>query len=53
VLVAREPGVVPPLTDVREEVRVEWRRRAGDQALRGYLDELRERADVRVPDVLP
>jgi len=53
VLVAREPGDVPPLADVREEVRVEWRRRAGDTALRTYLDELRERADVRAPDVLP
>jgi parvulin-like peptidyl-prolyl isomerase len=53
VLVAREPGVAPPLADVREEVRVEWRRRAGDRALRSYLDELRERADVRAADVLP
>jgi len=53
VLDAREPGVVPPLADVREEVRVEWRRRAGDQALRRYLDELRERADVRAADALP
>jgi parvulin-like peptidyl-prolyl isomerase len=53
VLVAREAGDVPPLSDVREEVRVEWRRRSGDTALRTYLDELRERADVRVPDALP
>jgi parvulin-like peptidyl-prolyl isomerase len=53
VLVAREPGSVPPLAEVREEVRVEWRRRAGDTALRRYLDELRERADVRAADALP
>jgi hypothetical protein len=42
---AREP-VVLPLAEVREELRIE-RRRAGDTALRRYLDEQRERADAR------
>lgn len=52
-LVEREPGAVPQLSEIREEVRVELRRRAGDRALRAYLDELRERADVRLTDALP
>ena len=44
---------MPPLDEIREEVRAELRRRAGDAALRAYLDELRARADVRVADALP
>lgn len=47
-LLDRELGFVPPLADVREEVRAELVRRRGDQALRDYLDELRERADLRL-----
>jgi len=47
-LVARSPGAAPPLAEVEEEVRAELRRRAGDRALRAYLDELRAQADVRV-----
>ena len=52
-LVAREPAVVPPLSAIETEVRAETRRRAGDRALRRYLDELRERAHVTVADVAP
>jgi parvulin-like peptidyl-prolyl isomerase len=52
-LVDREAGAVPPLAEIREEVRAELRRRAGDQALRSYLEELRERADLRLTDALP
>jgi parvulin-like peptidyl-prolyl isomerase len=52
-LLAREPGSVPPLEGIREEVRVELRRRAGDRALRAYLDLLRGRADVRLAAALP
>lgn len=52
-LVAREPARVPPLAEIASEVRAELRRRAGDDALRAYLDELRERADVRVARTLP
>ncbi|MGH0033291.1 MAG: peptidylprolyl isomerase [Myxococcota bacterium] len=52
-LVDREEGRVPPLSEIESEVRSEWVRRAGDEALRRYLDELRERADVRTLDALP
>jgi hypothetical protein len=50
---AREPGNVPPLDEIREPLRAEMRRRAGDTALRTYLDDLRRRADVRTVDALP
>jgi parvulin-like peptidyl-prolyl isomerase len=52
-LVDREPGVVPPLDEIREEVRAELRRSGGDRALRAYLAELRKRADLRVARTLP
>ena len=52
-LVAREEGRVPALSEIEDEVRAELRRRAGDQALRDYLDDLRGRADVRVAPELP
>ena len=52
-LVDREDGRVPPLSEIESEVRAELRRRSGDEALRDYLDELRERADVRVVSTLP
>ena len=52
-LVALEPGEAPPLDEIREEVRAELRRRAGDLALRDYLAELRERADLKLAPVLP
>jgi parvulin-like peptidyl-prolyl isomerase len=53
VLLDRSPGYAPPLADVADEVRAELRRRAGDSALRAYLDDLRSRADVRVRDGAP
>ncbi|MGE4652325.1 MAG: peptidylprolyl isomerase, partial [Myxococcota bacterium] len=50
-LVDREVGFVPPLDELRDEVRAELLRRRGDTALRDYLDALRERADLRLaPD---
>jgi len=52
-LVAAEPGTVPSLEAVRDEVRAELRRRAGDDALRRYLAELRGRAQIRVAGTLP
>jgi hypothetical protein len=52
-LVDRETGWVPPLAEIEPEVRAELRRRAGDRALRDYLEELRERADVRIAPTLP
>lgn len=52
-LVDREAGFVPPLADLREEVRAELLRRRGDSALRDYLDALRERADLRLAPESP
>jgi parvulin-like peptidyl-prolyl isomerase len=52
-IVDREPGRTPPLAEIEEVVRAEWVRRAGDRALREYLDELHDRADVRVVQELP
>ena len=46
----RRAGQAPPLAEIEEEVRAELRRRAGDRALRDYLAELRERADLRIRD---
>ncbi len=53
VLLDRSPGFAPPLSEVEDEVRAELRRRAGERALRAYLDDLRERADVRVRSEVP
>ena len=47
-VVERQADYTPPFDDVRAEVLAEFHRRAGDRALRTYLDELRTRADVRV-----
>ena len=47
-VVDRSPGDAPPLAEVDDAVRAELRRRADDGALRAYLEELRERARVRV-----
>jgi parvulin-like peptidyl-prolyl isomerase len=52
-LVAREPGRVPPLAEIEPEVRAECRRRAGDRALRAYLDDLRRHSAVAVEGSLP
>jgi parvulin-like peptidyl-prolyl isomerase len=49
----RERSATPPLAEIREQVKAEWVRRSGDRALRRYLDELREDADVRVAETLP
>ena len=52
-VVAREEQRVPPLEEIREQVRAEYVRRAGDLALRSYLDQLRGDAEVVVRDELP
>jgi parvulin-like peptidyl-prolyl isomerase len=52
-VVEREPASTPPLAEIREQVRAEWTRRGGDRALRSYLDELRDDAEVRVAEKLP
>jgi parvulin-like peptidyl-prolyl isomerase len=48
VLVAREPASVPPLAEIEDEVRTEWRRNDGERALRAQLDALRARATLEV-----
>ena len=50
-LVARESARLRPFDEVANEVRAEYRRRAGDDALRAYLAELRERAEIVVGEV--
>ncbi len=52
-VVARSEPRVPPLAEIAAEVRAELRRRAGDEALRSYLSELRRRGRVRVREPLP
>ena len=52
-LIEREEARVPPFEAVAEQVRAEWVRRAGDRALRGYLDDLRESARVETLEPLP
>ncbi len=44
--VASEPAALPELDTIADLVRAEWTRRAGDRALREYLDELREDARI-------
>jgi parvulin-like peptidyl-prolyl isomerase len=44
--VASEPARLPELDAITDLVRAEWTRRAGDRALREYLDELREDARI-------
>jgi parvulin-like peptidyl-prolyl isomerase len=47
-VVAREDAWLPPFAGVAADVSAEYRRRAGDRALRAYLDDLRQRAEVAV-----
>ncbi len=50
-VVERHPDPGPPLDEIKAQVLAEFRRRAGEQALRTYLDDLRRRADVELaPD---
>ena len=42
----REPVRVPEFETFEPQIHAEWRRRAGDDALRDYLDELRSRAVI-------
>lgn len=46
----RAPMELPPFEEIREQVRTEYLRSRGDAALRAYVAELREGADVRVLD---
>jgi len=49
----RRPGSIPPLEAIRAQIEAEWRRRAGEEAVREYLAELRERARLTVAAELP
>jgi len=51
--VEREPDTVPPLGEIKSEVIAEFRRRAGERALRAYLDDLRGRAQITRASKLP
>src|SRR6185295_10882002 len=52
-LLERQSDVAPPLEEIKPQVIAEFRRRAADQALRAYLDDLRSRAEVVVSPKLP
>jgi len=52
-LLAREDGEAPALEEVEGEVRNEMKRRAGDDAVRRLLDQLRASGRVQIADVLP
>lgn len=47
-MIERTENQEPPLSAIRGQVENEWRRRAGDRALRAYLDQLREDGEVEV-----
>ncbi len=47
-LIEREAATTPSFTAFEPQIRAEYGRRAGDKALRNYLDELRIRADLVV-----
>ena len=49
----REPARAPPFEQVRPQVEAEYARRAGDRALREYLERLRDEADVRLSPSAP
>lgn len=52
-LVAREAPVAPELAEVEPSVRAEVQRRAVDDALRAYLEDLRRRAQIDVAGAAP
>ncbi len=52
-VVERQADTTPPLAEITAQVTAEFRRRAGDRALRAYLDDLRSRADIAVDAKLP
>jgi parvulin-like peptidyl-prolyl isomerase len=52
-VVEREEPRVPPFEEIAPHVEAEWVRRAGDRALRAYLDDLRAEAQVETVETLP
>lgn len=49
-VVETQPDAVPGLAEIRPQVEAEYRRRAGEDALRAYLDELRGSAEIVVAE---
>ncbi len=49
-LLEREPPIVPALENIEDLVRQDLKRRRGDEALRRYLDDLRDEIAVSVDD---
>ncbi len=49
-LVEKQPAFTPPFETMESQVRVEFIRRAGDQALRDYLDTLRDDSELIIRD---
>lgn len=47
-LLERSAGETPPFETVKDQVLTEYRRRAADQALRSYLDDLRARSQIEI-----
>lgn len=52
-LVGNEVSQPPEMNTVREQLEAAFVRRAGDNALREYLDWLKQRADISYPSSLP
>jgi parvulin-like peptidyl-prolyl isomerase len=52
-VIEREEARVPPFEEIAAHVEAEWVRRAGDRALRAYLDDLRAEAQVKTAETLP
>jgi hypothetical protein len=52
-VIEREEARVPRFEEIAAHVEAEWVRRAGDRALRAYLDDLRAEAQVKTAETLP
>lgn len=50
-IVTRQADVSPALADIEPQVVAEFRRRAGEAALRAYLDRLRDRAEIIIAEL--
>ena len=47
-LIDATPATQPSFEEIEPQIRSEWVRRAGDRALRDYLDQLRADGDVQI-----
>lgn len=52
-IIERQTDTTRPLAEIKPQVLAEFRRRAGEQALRAYIDDLRARADIAIAPTLP